>query len=98
MAGAWRVGYRSLRGSRLCPLVARHPVLPACATYTLCLPLQELLKPLQLACDTKSAKLVTHALSTAQKLLANGALSPEGAAAVGAMLSKVGGRVCVWTC
>lgn len=54
-----------------------------------CLPLQELLRPLQLACDTKSPKLVGHALSTAQKMLANGAMSPEGTLAVVGLLAKV---------
>lgn len=54
-------------------------------------PVQELLKPLQLACDSKSAKLVSHALSTAQKMLANGVMSAMGAAAVVNMLSKVRG-------
>ena len=47
-----------------------------------------MLKPLTLACETKSVRLQSGALSAAHKLAANGALSPEGAAAAVAMLGR----------
>ena len=50
---------------------------------------QELLKPLQLACDTKSARLVSQSLATVQKMVSNDALSPSGAESVITMLTKV---------
>lgn len=52
-------------------------------------PEQEILKPLQLACDTKSARLISQALSTVQKLVSNEALSPSSAGDVISMLVKV---------
>eukprot|EP00887_Chlorella_sp_A99_P002554 scaffold6.g2554.t1 len=51
--------------------------------------LKELLKPLLLGCDTKAAKTICQSLSTMQKMLANNAVSEEGAEAVLGMLSRV---------
>lgn len=51
--------------------------------------LQELLKPLLLSCDTKSARLISQSLATVQKMVSNEALSPEGAESVIEMLAKV---------
>lgn len=51
--------------------------------------MQDILKPIQLACDTKSARLINDSLSIVQKLLSNEALPPEGPDIVISLLARV---------